>query len=161
MEYDFKPTPLLRKSLGVHGLGTEGTWTPTLTFDNVSSGVEYNTRTGYFWKIGSYVQAVCEVHAGELGGATGTVRVEGLPYSAHSFGGSIPAPTNRVGLWDGLVSGVWTDISVEIPYSTSSQAIFYGMQGASTENRFVQITKSHVSTNFRVQFSVDYFTLQT
>lgn len=63
----------------------EGTWTPTLTTDGVDfTSVTYSARSGKYTKIGNVVHfsLLIQTLAITVGGATGNLRISGLPYTS-------------------------------------------------------------------------------
>ena len=67
----------------------EGTWTPELTFATPGSvSVGYSGREGFYTKIGNLVQFSCilKVNSFSKGTASGTLKVNGLPFTAQNPG---------------------------------------------------------------------------
>jgi hypothetical protein len=65
----------------------EGTWTPELTFANPGSvSVGYSGREGFYVKIGRLVHfsGIVKVSSFSKGTASGTLRVNGLPFTAQN-----------------------------------------------------------------------------
>lgn len=62
----------------------EGTWTPTIVFNNSSTGVTYNASSTYgnYTKIGNTVWVNGIVTLTNKGSATGSMRIGGLPFTA-------------------------------------------------------------------------------
>lgn len=62
----------------------QGTWTPTLTFNNASVGVTYDTTYtgGTYTKIGNRVFVTGYMNPTAKGSSTGTARIGGLPFTS-------------------------------------------------------------------------------
>jgi hypothetical protein len=58
-----------------------GTWTPTVTFGGGSTGVTYSTQQGSYTRIGNRVVAQCNIALSSKGTSTGTLLVNGLPFT--------------------------------------------------------------------------------
>lgn len=67
-----------------------GTWIPSLAFGGVSTGITYNSRLGYYTKIGNIVHSTGILQLTSKGTAVGTATISGLPFvsSSSSQGGS-------------------------------------------------------------------------
>jgi hypothetical protein len=67
----------------------EGTWTPVLTFATPGTvSVGYQTREGFYTKIGRFVHFSCfiSLNAFTKGTASGNLRVSGLPFTVQNPG---------------------------------------------------------------------------
>ena len=62
----------------------EGVWTATLTGSSANPNTTHTT-TGNYTKVGSYVTAFCNFSNIDTTGATGAIRVTGLPYPASNI----------------------------------------------------------------------------
>lgn len=58
----------------------EGTWTPTLSFGTLSTGITYGTQVGNYQKVGKWVTITFNVELTNKGSATGGARVSGMPF---------------------------------------------------------------------------------
>lgn len=58
----------------------EGTFTPSVTFGGVSTGVTYSKQVGKYTKIGNRVDAALEIILTSKGTATGALNIAGLPF---------------------------------------------------------------------------------
>ena len=65
----------------------EGTWTPSLTFGGGSTGITYTTQSGNYVKIGKHVTAIYAITLSNKGSSTGTVLLNGLPFTVGSITG--------------------------------------------------------------------------
>ena len=62
----------------------EGSWTPSLTFGNLSTGITYADRNGSYTKLGRFIIARAWVFLSSKGSATGSADVTGLPYTSRN-----------------------------------------------------------------------------
>ncbi len=62
----------------------EGTWTPTISFGGSSTGITYQANGGRYTKIGRQVTVTSYILLTSKGSATGSARVEGLPFASAS-----------------------------------------------------------------------------
>ena len=62
----------------------EGTWTPTISFGGSSTGITYQSNGGRYTKIGRQVTVTSYILLTSKGSATGSARVEGLPFASAS-----------------------------------------------------------------------------
>jgi len=68
-------------------------WTPTITFGGAGTGITYATQTGKAFKLGRIVFFAFFVQLTSKGSATGTMLVNGLPYTINSgWGGNNGGP---------------------------------------------------------------------
>lgn len=63
----------------------EGTFTPTVTFGGASTGITYSTQVGVYTKIGKVVTVRWGFRFSSKGSATGSVKVQGLPFTIQSL----------------------------------------------------------------------------
>jgi hypothetical protein len=61
----------------------EGTWTPSVTFNNASVG-QTGTFAGFYTKIGNQVFATCLIGLTAKGSSTGSVAIGGLPFASNN-----------------------------------------------------------------------------
>jgi hypothetical protein len=66
----------------------EGTFTPTFNFSGSSTGITYAWQIGYYTKVGRVVTIQCYVQFGNKGSASGSLRIDGLPFTAISGSGN-------------------------------------------------------------------------
>jgi len=59
----------------------EGTWTMGLTFGGLSTGITYNSNSGYYTKIGNVVTISGRMALTSKGSATGDAIITGLPFT--------------------------------------------------------------------------------
>lgn len=68
-------------------------WTPTISFGGASTGITYATQTGRAFKLGRIVFFAFFVQLTSKGSATGTMLVNGLPYTINAgWGGNNGGP---------------------------------------------------------------------
>jgi hypothetical protein len=60
----------------------EGTFTPAVAFNNLSTGVTYSTQTGAYTRIGRCVYFSIDIVLTSKGSATGNMTVTGLPFTS-------------------------------------------------------------------------------
>ena len=63
-----------------------GTWTPSLNFSNITTGITYSLQEGYYTKVGDLVTLVCNITLTSKGtGADGSgqPRIAGIPFIIH------------------------------------------------------------------------------
>ena len=61
----------------------EGTWTPNLVFGGLSTGITYNSRSGYYTKIGRQVTVYASFNLSSKGSATGSAVISDLPFTGN------------------------------------------------------------------------------
>ena len=59
----------------------EGTWTPVLSFGGGSTGITYNTQTGFYTKVGRIAIATTNISLSSKGSSTGTAEIT-LPFTS-------------------------------------------------------------------------------
>jgi len=64
----------------------EGTWTPDIHGSTTRGTVSYQFRSGSYTKIGNRVWCRFGFKLSSISGATGRVRVDGLPFASRSYG---------------------------------------------------------------------------
>lgn len=62
----------------------EGTFTPTLSFGDASTGITYSSQSGAYTKIGNLVYFELIISLSSKGTATGFAKVENLPFTGQS-----------------------------------------------------------------------------
>lgn len=63
-----------------------GTFSPTIAFNNLSTGITYTQNDGNYAKIGDWVIAQMAIVLSSKGSATGIATVEGLPFTVATAG---------------------------------------------------------------------------
>jgi hypothetical protein len=64
----------------------EGTWTPNFSVNNSTAGVTYNSRYGFYTKIGNTVHLWGGLKLLNNGSSTGTVTITGIPFTPANIG---------------------------------------------------------------------------
>ena len=59
----------------------EGTWTPSITFGQSSTGITHNVQQGKYLKVGRLVYVQCHCSLSSKGTASGVADVNGLPFA--------------------------------------------------------------------------------
>ncbi len=70
----------------------EGTWTPSITFNQSSTGITHNIQNGKYVKIGSAVYVTCHCSLSSKGTASGVADINGLPFTINQQTGGAFAP---------------------------------------------------------------------
>jgi hypothetical protein len=126
----------------------EGTWTPTLSFAGVSTGITYGASTlGRYTKIGNLVTATGMLVLTNKGSASGPAQIVGLPFPAanDSIYGSA-----AIGVATGFSSVTGAVIASMTP-NTTKLAIFQSANGAATG-----LTNTHFSNTSAIYFTATY-----
>lgn len=118
----------------------EGTWTATLVGSGASPTTPVTT-TGVWTRIGRQVFVTAEFINVDTTGASGNVRVTGLPFTAVTVSGYGAASTKNFG----------SDAVVASPLSTSTQMNFYPVT-----DRSVELTHATTGAGRYLAFSATY-----
>jgi len=102
----------------------EGTFTPTLSFDNVTTGITYNVQKGRYTKVGRLVTVFFAIGLTSKGSATGAARIS-LPFASDEYGQpNLPGYTGFLGYTNlgtvGFIVG--NSGAAGLPFSTSTNA---------------------------------------
>ena len=62
----------------------EGTWTPAFQTSNNNMTVTHDVQTGFYTKVGNVVTCTGRLRTDAVSGGTGTVQIQGLPFTAKS-----------------------------------------------------------------------------
>ena len=96
---------------GVNNLyEAEGSWTPTLEFANVTTGITYSFRQGHYTVVGKVVTAHFRIALTSKGAAAGAATLSGLPFLSVNqgymggAGGALPYATGMTGLTGALIA---------------------------------------------------------
>lgn len=125
-----------------------GTWSPSITFGNGSTGVLYSEREGYFTRIGDtvFVSGVCTISA--VGGSTGTARITGLPFVSRNMA-STSFTVSSVAAFD--MTGLTSAITALIEDNQPNAILYDGGATGSTA-----IDHSNFSATSSIRFSATY-----
>ena len=88
---------------------SEGTFTPSLTFGGVSTGITYSSRGGTYTKIGNMLFFTVSMVLSSKGSAVGNSQITGLPFTVSAtanFPASIGLDSVTVGIGDGAISAI-------------------------------------------------------
>jgi Pectate lyase superfamily protein len=58
-----------------------GTWTPSLQFGGVTTGITYSVQAGVYQRVGKMIYVSCEITLTSKGAAAGNAQITGLPFS--------------------------------------------------------------------------------
>lgn len=125
----------------------EGTWTPRVTYGGSDSGQTYTVQNGRYTKVGNIVHVFGYAQVATATSATGSLRMEGLPFSKENNSDYLPVATAML---DNASSAL--DQPVGFMDSASSVLILAGT-GA---NNATALTDTVRAGSFRVRLSVTY-----
>jgi hypothetical protein len=114
----------------------EGTWTPTLTFNGLSTGITYGTRTASYVKIGQFVYCSFNIILTSKGSATGSSGITGLPFVG---GGTVAYPMAASNIFN-LTSTTQTMLQIGTG-GTTMEIKFSGLDSNPTEANFTNSTQ--------------------
>ena len=125
-----------------------GTWSPSITFGNGSTGVLYSEREGYFTRIGDtvFVSGVCTISA--VGGSNGTARITGLPFVSRNMA-STSFTVSSVAAFD--MTGLTSAITALIEDNQPNAILYDGGATGSTA-----IDHSNFTATSSIRFSATY-----
>jgi len=88
----------------------EGTWTPTLTINNTTTGITYSTAVGRYTRVGNFIQAQAYFVLTDKGTTAGNVRITGFPFASanitnYNQGGNVAFYSNMTAINGGVVNG--------------------------------------------------------
>ena len=132
----------------------EGTWLPTLAFGGGSTGLTYNSRSGSYVKIGSYVYCVGQLDLSAKGSSTGNAVFGSLPYTAGDHvSGSSHEGSGSITWWQHMGTNLNYPTSFWVSESTTGSTIYQG-NGSAVAN----LTHSDFNNNSQFRFVVHYRT---
>jgi len=127
----------------------EGTWTPTIAFNNNSVGVTYDAQFGYYTKIGNVVNYYFWVQWSNKGSSTGNFQIKGLPFvnrnSSRNYGACSLVPFSGVATGQQILG--W------IGQNESQIAVSLNLSGA-----FTDVINTNVNLNGYIGFGGSYIT---
>jgi hypothetical protein len=103
----------------MENIAEAGLWTPVIGGSGGTSGQTYVNQEGRYLRIGDFVWAACFVRLSNKGTITGSVEIQGLPFSAET--GVLQFYMGSVA-WEAL-NTTWVNISAHVPQGTSKIAI--------------------------------------
>lgn len=95
----------------------EGTWTPSFGGTGGQVGQAYTTQAGFYLKIGKLVIASYSVTLSTLGTLTGTVQLQGLPFTVENLSNYSPVSAM---FWSSMTSTFVNMIAIGIPNTTTA-----------------------------------------
>lgn len=119
-----------------------GTWTPTYTTNGTDfTSVTYNFQLGVFFRFGDLVVAWCNIRTSAItvGGATGNIRIAGLPFTVGSATAAVMACGTRTAFIDNnAFYNVFGDIGqarLSFADSDNNQAVVADMGTGAFQNQ--------------------------
>lgn len=132
---------------------TTGTFTPTLAFAGVSTGITYSSQLGKYWKSGPMVFISVFIQLTSNGGLTGSLTMSGLPFTS--------ANDNFDQLISALMSGVnpvtssgSTPYQGYIPFNSNVMSFYT----TASSGGFPVVTQIVLANTSSVQLSGFYWT---
>jgi hypothetical protein len=125
----------------------EGTWTPTLAFGGVTTGITYSVQTGQYTKVGRQVTLQAYVVLSSKGAATGITTITGLPFNANAnnYPAAIVDPTDNFLL---LLAGGATFIVLAV------DTLYFAQQTTTGRN---VMTDANFTNTSNFKFFITYF----
>ena len=132
----------------------EGTWLPTLAFGGGSTGLTYNSRSGSYVKIGSFVYCVGQLDLSAKGSSTGSAVFGGLPYTVGDHvSGSSQEGSGYLTWWQSMGTNLNYPTSFWVSESTTGATIYIG-NGTAVQN----LTHSDFNSSSQTRFVIQYRT---
>ena len=91
----------------------EGTWTPVLS-DGTNNASTYTLQLGFYIKVGDKVTANCYVTTSNIGSVSGSLRIEGLPFTVSATTGNYAVASAGLGVGFAVTAGVHVSGYAEI-----------------------------------------------
>lgn len=123
----------------------EGTFTPTVTFGGLSTGITYGAQIGEFTRVGNRVHFNLRMLLTSKGSATGAMLINGLPYANVN-------PTALAHRLNNITAGLG-ELSAFI--GSGSTSVQLGKMGAAAVS-FTQFTDADVRNDLDVQIAGTY-----
>lgn len=121
----------------------EGTWDPVID----SATVTYTAQSGTYTKIGRLVNVYCRIEVNTISGASGNLRVSGLPFAASAGINRFTGSTHIAGVnWAGDY------ITPYVPVSTST----VGFVETTANGSFAEISTTDVAAVDVLVISISY-----
>lgn len=124
----------------------EGTWTPTMTFNNSSTGVTYGAQTGYYIKVGKLVTLWGRITLTSNGTGVGTARITGLPFTSDTLSITMPGPMRLIA-GGSAATGIYPVVE-----SNATSAVLY-IPGATAATA---ATDTEATNTFSADFTMIY-----
>ena len=120
---------------------SEGTWTPTLYGVTTAGSPTYTVRVGHYTRIGNTVNIVGAIQITSLGGASGHLRISGLPFASKNVTNYRPSIYCGYGaglnISAGASVGGWIPENssyIRITYWSVTAGISYGSQNSFSDD---------------------------
>jgi len=123
---------------------TSTAWTPTLSFSGTSTGITYSNQIGRWTIVGNTVFFECYLSLTSKGSATGSVQINGLPFSSSNVTNLTPVVQVSV---DGVTLGSYSEINGYIAPNTAVITVAGLVNGVRTDLTNAQLGNY---TNFRI-----------
>lgn len=104
---------------------SEGSWTPTLTFGGLSTGITFSAQSGRYVKIGKLVFIEFNILLSSKGSATGGAKIAGFPFTSDSASGGSFGPVTWVSF-----SSITSPPFARIDSNATTATLLYGTTGA-------------------------------
>lgn len=133
VDYEIQQSPRMRSSHNVYDWGVEGSWTPSVTFQNPGDlSVVYSIQKGYYRRQGSLVTAMFDILTSTFTHTTAldVLRITGFPYIPLDdalFGRFLGALR-----WQGITKAGYTDASVQMSNNQTTAFAFIVMCASAT-----------------------------
>ncbi|PIR33972.1 MAG: hypothetical protein COV36_01775 [Alphaproteobacteria bacterium CG11_big_fil_rev_8_21_14_0_20_44_7] len=126
----------------------EGMWTPTIVGETTAGSPTYSVNAGIYSRIGKTVTVGGRISLTNLGGATGNIKISGLPFTISSsfFGGVAFGYANNLALSSGF------DIVGHIPNGNASILLYQGNNAGASS----RMTNSNINNTTNLYFSLTY-----
>jgi hypothetical protein len=128
---------------------TEGTWTPTLNFNNATTGITYSVQIGRYTQIGNRVWVECRITLSSKGSATGAATITGLPVAASSTAGHFQVNT-------AVIAGSFTGVPYVYLDPTATSTIKTGVTSNGVDGG--SLTDANFTNTSTISFSFWYAT---
>ena len=129
-------------------LGPYGTWTPYINFGGNAVGLTYSSRTGNYVRVGNLVWVSADIRLSAKGSSTGTVRIDGLPYTASAT--AAPGIANII--WYNMASNF-----VFVSGAVTANDVYVLLVGYSAAAAgYTALTEAAIANNTIIQMSILY-----
>jgi hypothetical protein len=131
----------------------QGTWTPSLTFDDAAAG-QTGSFAGFYTKIGNQVFATCLITLTAKGSSTGTAEISGFPFATINNGNYRATSTSL--FWENLNTSYVYAFCLVI--GNVSKMTLYGTTSASSSSTTNPFSNSTITNNSLFRVSITYQT---
>jgi hypothetical protein len=125
----------------------EGTWTPTVEFGGVATGITYTAQHGSYTKIGDLITVTGYIVLANKGSAAGVFQIHGLPFTVKSG-------NNSIGSFSVTVENVtYVDqISGYVPENVAYLRLFESVSGGALSS----ILNTDIANNSNFRLTATY-----